>query len=138
MLKAREVITKRELEEEFERCLLEAIDESMVHILGETATQAIYFHLEHNEQMKREDIPDNLEKFVSALERVFSVGALVIEKAIMENLYSRISAKNKKLSLRYETKEQFNFIDYITDLKSIYVKEGVNTPPVEELSKHPL
>lgn len=121
MLKERGVIAKRELEEEFKRYLLEAIDESMVHILGETATQAIYFHLEHNEQMKREDIPDNLEKFVSALERIFSVGALVIEKTIMENLYSRLSFKNKKLSLRYETKEQFNFIDYINELRSICI-----------------
>jgi hypothetical protein len=121
LLKERGVIAKRELEEEFKRYLLEAIDESMVHILGETATQAIYFHLEHNEQMKREDIPDNLEKFVSALERIFSVGALVIEKTIMENLYSRLSFKNKKLSLRYETKEQFNFIDYINELRSICI-----------------
>jgi len=121
LLKERGVIAKRELEEEFKRYLLEAIDESMVHILGETATQAIYFHLEHNEQMKLEDIPDNLEKFVSALERVFSVGALVIEKTIMENLYSRLSFKNKKLSLRYETKEQFNFIDYINELRSICI-----------------
>jgi len=121
LLKARGVIAKRELEEEFKRCLLEAIDESMVHILGETATQAIYFHLEHNEQMKREDIPDNLEKFLSALEKIFSVGALVIEKTIMENLYSRLSAKNKKLSLRYETKEQLNFIDYINKLRSMRI-----------------
>ena len=108
------------LEEKIKRCLLEAIDESMVHILGETATQAIYFYLEHDEHLKREDIPDNLEKFVSALEKVFSVGALVIEKTIMENLYSRLSPKNKNLRLRYETKEQFNFIDYINELRRAF------------------
>lgn len=123
MLKARGVIAKkRELEEEFKRCLLEAIDESMIHILGETATQSIYFHLEQDHHLKREDIPDNLEDFLFNLERIFGIGSLVIEKTIMENLYSRLSLNNKDLSFEYEDKEQFNFIDYITDLRSICVK----------------
>jgi len=105
------------LEEKFKRCLLEAIDGSMFHILGETATQTIYFHLEHNERLKREDIPDNLEEFLFTLERIFSVGALVIEKTIMKNLYSRLSFENKNLRLKYKKREQFNFIDYINEVK---------------------
>jgi len=106
----------------FKRALLEAIDKSLNKILGKTATQAIYFHLEQDHHLKREDIPDNLEDFLFNLQRIFGTGALVIEKTIMENLYSRLSLNNKTLSLEYKDKEQFNFIDYITDLRTICVR----------------
>jgi len=104
---------------EFKRGLLEAMDESLNQVLGEAATQTIYFHLQRKFRLKRENIPENLEVFGLALERTFGIGALVIEKTIMENLYSRLSLKNKNLRLKYENAEQFNFINYITDLKSI-------------------
>ncbi len=48
----------------------------------------------------------------------------------MENLYSRLSGNNKDLNFKYENKEQFKFINYITDLRSIYVKQAENTPSV--------
>lgn len=115
-------LSVKEEDYKFKRALLEAIDESFNKILVETATQSIYFHLEQDHHLKREDIPDNLEDFLFNLERIFGIGSLVIEKTIMKNLYSRLSLNNKDLSFEYEDKEQFNFIDYITDLRSICVK----------------
>lgn len=104
-------------EEEFNKILLDAIDHGMKRILGETAAQSVYFYLQRDENLRREDIPNNLEKFLFTLERIFSVGVLVIEKAIMENLYLRLSRKNKNLVLKYKDTEQFNFISYINYLK---------------------
>jgi len=121
---------KEEDYKKFMGALLEAIDESLNQVLGEAATQTIYFHLQRKFRLKREDIPENLEVFGFALEGIFGIGALVIEKTIMENLYSRLSLKNKNLRLKYENAEQFNFINYITDLRNIGVKEAVNTPSV--------
>lgn len=121
---------KEESHNEFRKALLKAIDKSLNQILGESATQTLYFHLEQKHHLKREGIPDNLEDFRFTLEKIFGIGALVIEKTIMENLYSQLSLNNESLSLKYENKEQFNFIGYITDLRSIYIKEAVNTPPV--------
>jgi hypothetical protein len=69
--------------------------------------------------VKREDNLDNLELFQFALEGIFGRGALIIEKTIIENLYSRLSLSNKKFRLRYKNKEQFNFINYINDLKNL-------------------
>jgi len=115
-------LSVKEEDYKFKRALLEAIDKSLNKILGETATQSIYFHLEQDHHLKREDIPNNLEDFLLNLQRIFGTGALVIEKTIMENLYSQLSLNNKNLSLEYKDKEQFNFIDYITDLRSISVK----------------
>lgn len=104
-------------EEEFNKILLDAIDQGIKRILGETAAQSIYFYLQRDEQLRREDIPNNLEKFLFTLERIFNVGALVIEKAIMEGLYLRLRRRNKNLVLEYKDTEQFNFIGYINDLK---------------------
>lgn len=104
-------------EEEFNKILLDAIDQGIKRILGGAAAQSIYFYLQHDEQLRRADIPNNLEKFLFTLERIFSVGALVIEKAIMENLYLRLRRRNKNLVLEYKDMEQFNFIGYINDLK---------------------
>jgi len=106
----------------FKKTLLETIDEGLNKILGETATQTIYFHLEQMHHLKREDIPDNLEDFLLTLERIFGIGALVIEKTIMENLYSRLSLNNKDIVLKYTNREQFNFIGYITDLRKRCLK----------------
>ena len=113
------LVVKEEDYREFGKVLLGTIDKSLNQILGETATKAIYFNLEQIYHLKREDIPDNLEEFQFTLERIFGIGALVIEKTIMKNLYSRLCLKNKNLSLKYKNKEQFNFIDYILDLKRL-------------------
>jgi len=74
--------------------------------------------------LKREYIPDNLEDFQFVLEKIFGFGAHVIEKAIMENLYSRLILNNKEICLKYKNKEQFNFIYYIKDLRSICLNGG--------------
>ena len=129
-------------DQKFKRALLEAIDESLDRILGKTGIKAIYFHLEQNHHLKREDIPDNLKVFLFHLERIFGNGALVIQQAIMENLYSRLSLNVKDLRLEYMNKKRFNFIDYITDLRIIWVKRAINTHSVEpynpfELSETP-
>ncbi|MQY62477.1 hypothetical protein GH146_04235 [archaeon] len=63
------------------------------------------------------------------MNEIFGRGALVIEKTIMENLYSRLSISNEKVSLRYENKEQFNFVNYINDLKSLNkLKTSIYSP----------
>jgi hypothetical protein len=108
-----------EYHNKFNEILSEAIDKSLNQILGESGTQAIYFYLKEKHHVKREDNLDNLELFQFALEGIFGEGALIIEKTIIENLYSRLSLSNKKFRLKYKNKEQFNFINYINDLKNL-------------------
>lgn len=105
--------------EEFDKILLCAIDEEMKRILGETATQAIYFHL----HLKRKAIPNHLEEFLLTLERIFNVGALVIEKAIMENLYRHLS-RNGSPRVKLQNAEQFNCIEYVNALKKSMIRES--------------
>ena len=119
----------KESEEGLKTCLLQTIDESLNQILGGIATQKIYLFLEEKRHLKIEDIPNNLEDFQVTVNEIFGRGALVIEKTIMENLYSRLSISNEKASLRYENKEQFNFVNYINDLKSLNnLKTSTHSP----------
>lgn len=124
---------------EFRKILLDTIDKSLNQILGESATQTIYFALEQKHGLKREDIPDNLKDFNFALEKIFGVGRLLIEKTIIENLYSRLSLDNKNLRLTYKSKEQFNFTNCINDLKilnEIVIKHSPNDTKVPDIRCH--
>lgn len=112
---------KEEYTSEFRKVLLKAIDESLNKVLGGIATQTIYFYFEQEHHLKPEDIPDNLENFRFTLERTFGIGALIIEKIIMENLYSRLSLNNKNISFKYKNKEQIGFINYVNDLKKLTI-----------------
>jgi len=111
---------KEEYPSEFRKVLLEVINESLNKILGETSTQFIYSFLKRH-HLKREDIPDNLEDFQFVLEKIFGIGALLIEKAIMKNLYSCLSLENKKNCINYENQEQFNFVNYVSSLKKLTI-----------------
>ena len=108
--------------EDFDKILLCAIDEEMKRILGETATEAIYFYLQ-KERLKCEDIPNHLEEFLFTLERIFNVGALVIEKAIMENLYRHLS-RNGSPRVKLQNAEQFNCIEYVNALKKSMIRRS--------------
>jgi hypothetical protein len=101
------------------KSLLQTIDDSLNQVLGEAVTQQIYSFLEQKCRIKPEDIPNNLEGFQFTLKEIFGAGALIIEKTIMEKLYSRLSSTNEEVSLEYENREQFNFINYVNDLKNL-------------------
>jgi len=96
---------------EFEKILLETIDESMVQVFGNTSTGVIYDFIKGNHGLRKEDIPESLEIFSSSLEKMFGFGALLLEKLILKKLYT-------KLGLRYEENEGYKFLDYIKELKS--------------------
>jgi len=97
--------------EEFERILMETIDESMVQVFGKTSTGVIYDFIKENHDLRKEDIPENLEIFSSSLEKMFGFGATLLEKLVLKKLYT-------KLGLKYKEKEGYKFLDYIKELKS--------------------
>ena len=47
------------------------------------------------------------QMFLFTLERVFGDGALIVEKTIMEGLYSQLCLKNKALKMRFENEARF-------------------------------
>jgi len=76
-------------DEKFAAVLLEAIDEAFAS-LGESVKESIYFHLEHNFMIARQDIPEKFDDFSVLIERIFGSGARNLELLIMQNLYEKI------------------------------------------------
>lgn len=91
--------------ENFKKVLIEAVDNGLL-TLGESPRSAIYFHLERNWQLKKEEIPEKVEKFLEGLANIFGPGSRVVEKVIVKDLYTR-------LGLEFEEKMNFEFQDYV-------------------------
>lgn len=95
----------------FKEALFEAIDEGLL-TLGESGKEAIYFHLQNLFSVKRGDVLDRPEIFVEGVRKIFGVGAEVIERSIVKSLY-------RKLGLKYEEKEGYGFLAYLSDAKEM-------------------
>ena len=106
--------------EEFKKLLLQIIDENLKQIFRETATHIIYKFLEKNYSLKREEIPEKLETFMEGLQDFFRSGAHMIEQSILEELHM-------KLGLKYKSRKDYRFMDYIDDLENVY--HVIKNPP---------
>ncbi len=100
---------------EFDELLLNAIDNAFIS-LGESVKKSIYYHLEEQFQLKRNQIPNKLNKFQLAIEQIFGSGAHFLEILIMKNLYL-------KTGLTISMDEKVSFVDYVKELKQAYAKK---------------
>lgn len=64
------------------------IDKVLRQVFGEEATHLIYKHLENNYSLKRDEVADKIELFAQGLEDFLRSGAHVIERKILEDIYS--------------------------------------------------
>ncbi len=76
---------------DFKELLLEAVDASLSS-LGDFSKQAIYFYLEKNFTLRKQDIPNKIEEFTSAIEEMFELGAKILEIEIMKHLYVKVGS----------------------------------------------
>jgi len=74
---------------DFKKLLLEAVDEGLSS-LGDSAKKAIYFSLENTFTIKKQDIPNKIEEFTEAIEKIFGHGAKILEISIMKHLYEKV------------------------------------------------
>jgi hypothetical protein len=87
------------------RALLDAIDFALL-APGEIVRAAIYERIERSYQVRREEIPDNLDTFHKALQELLGKSAEVIRRLIVKNLYSR-------LDLKFTEHENWTLVDYV-------------------------
>ena len=78
----------------FEDALQESIDQAFSS-LGGKVKASIYFHLEHNFLIRRQDIPERIEDFSNAMELIFGLGAKRLEILIMKNLQEKVNCMYK-------------------------------------------
>jgi len=103
-------------EKVFDKILLEAVDEAFSS-LGDSARQAIYFHLENKFKITRTDIPNNIEDFADGIEKIFGIGARFLEILIMKKLYERIGRP-----LEWNENSELAFTNYVEAARRTFKK----------------
>lgn len=87
-----------EKKKDFEKLILETVDEEMKRIFGEEATLVIYGYLENNLSLRKEEIAEKIDLFYKGIEKFFGSGARVLERTIFDGfiLQLRTQVRNKK------------------------------------------
>jgi hypothetical protein len=106
---------------DFERFLLEAVDESLSS-LGESSKQAIYYHLEKSFDIEKQEIPKNVESFVCALEKIFGLGASFIETLIVARLNEKAATSSK-----WHMSEKLTLTEYVASARRSYLGKKSET-----------
>jgi adenylyl- and sulfurtransferase ThiI len=101
---------------DFEEILLEAIDEGLSS-LGESSKWAIYFHLEKNFKIEKQQIPQKIQDFAEALEEIFGVGANFLEILIMKRLYEKIG-----VTVEWPESKEFTFSEFLLMARRAFQK----------------
>lgn len=109
----------------FENLLIEAVDEGLAS-LGESAKQAIYFHLEDKFKIAKNDIPYHLEDFTDGLEKIFGLGAHFIEILIMKSLFEKIGQP-----LEWNQNKRLVFVEYVAAAKRSFLKREKEAKAIE-------
>jgi len=93
----------------FSDVLLQAVDQALL-VPGEMVRTAIYERIERSFQVKREEIPEKLPAFQSALRELLGAAAKVMEKLIAKNLYSR-------LGINFMEHADWTLVEYVDHAK---------------------
>lgn len=104
-------------EKTFERILLDSVDDALAS-LGESARQAIYFHLQSKFKIEKNSIPKNIEGFETGLEKIFGPGTKFIEIIIMKNLHERVGQP-----LEWDESKELVFAEYVAAAKQTFLKK---------------
>lgn len=95
---------------------MNTIDVQLKQVFGETGTSVIYDYLQKALSLRQEEIPKKLEAFAEGLDRFLSSGARVVEKVILDDLYSDFGRE-------FQFKEDYTFVDYVNALRTTVKKD---------------
>ena len=109
------------LRRDFDRLMLEAVDESLSS-LGDSAKQTIYFHLETTFNIKKGDIPHRIEDFDDAMEKTFGLGFKFLEILIMKHLYEKVGQMFRYKPKRH-SRAHLVLTDYVKSARQSFLKK---------------
>lgn len=94
--------------------LFKIIDRVLTQVFGEEATRLIYKHLEKNYSLRSDEIAEKIDVFAAGLEDFLRSGAYVIERKILEDIYSSYGLL-RRLELE-KMQEEWDFVGQIKTL----------------------
>jgi hypothetical protein len=104
-------------ESSIDELIFQAIDEAL-SILGKRSREAVYYFLESDYGLSKEEIPSNLKMFHEVLRMIFGAGAYALEKHIQ-------SCLEKKFSTYIPLSKDKDLIEFVVEIKKINRKGGV-------------
>ena len=93
---------------EFRRLLLESIDETTHILLGEKPHRVLFERVGNDFHLKREQIPNRLGDFQTALTALIGAGSPVLVRAIIRNFCG-------KLETPFVRKDEYDLEAYVAD-----------------------
>ena len=111
-------MTFKEEDDKFHDTLMNVIEQSLVEALGKPGAKATFLRLEQDCQLKKETIPEDLERFHTCLVKIFGSGALVIEKHIMKRLHASLFHGGSDIGSEKLNEEQLDFTVFIRNLRT--------------------
>jgi hypothetical protein len=111
--------------EPFDQILLESIDEALLS-LGEGVKVSIFYHLQDLFRVRKEEIPQKIEFFSDALEKIFGIGARQLEILFMKNLHSKLTLTCKWPNECKWIIPNLTFKEYIALMRQEFEKTNVN------------
>ena len=106
---------KESLKSQVDMTIMKAVDESLASF-GNSVRKVVYFQLQNNYNIPKQEIPTRIEEFAAAIEAIFGIGALLIEMKIIENLYTKAEG-----FLYVPKDEDLMFKDYVQNLRHFLV-----------------
>ena len=98
-------------ESDFERLLLDSVDEALTDVLSAQFREIFYWYLEVKFCIMKATLPSRLDDLGSALSTTFGpTGSLVLERAIAKRLYS-------KVGIRFIEKPGWTLVEYLDHVK---------------------
>jgi hypothetical protein len=111
---------RKPLKTQLDMKIMEAVDESLASF-GDSVRQVVYFQLQSNYNVPKQEIPTKIEEFAEAIEAIFGIGARLIEMKIIETLYSKANG-----FLYVPKDEDLMFKDYVQNLRGFLASSITN------------
>jgi len=102
---------------EYDDKTLEAIDTVLRKLFGDEATLIIYKYLENRYSLRKDEIVEKIDVFAKGLEEILRSGAYIIEKTILEDIYSSYG-----LTRRLEFERRRDKHDFVNQMKMLTQK----------------
>jgi hypothetical protein len=106
----------------------DSMDQVLDELLGRKAKEAIYDYLERNYLVARDDIPKNIEKFLSLAQEVFGKGSRTIARCIMKRLW-------EQLGWKFVDVPGFDFSDYLEAARARIAREVLEKARASSLGR---
>jgi hypothetical protein len=128
-------VEKGEYETEFDEILLETIDETLSS-LGGPVKNAVYFHLQTNFCINKDEIPKKIYEFSNIIHKIFGSGAGRLEIKFMNTLHSKINVNLKwpeyEAPLSKWLVVDMTFMEYVNSMRATYEANAKKPLIIEE------